>query len=186
MAAYLFCYIVSLRCVCHIAWRCTGELKSGPEGMREWRDKDASPTCPARSGSPPIRTRDSKRPTATAGVVCPCPWLVPDAGPPYCRGVEFQPGEARAVNDAVALIERGERATALAVNPADFTDRHQAPPIEWMIEHLRRHDASVDVAPLESIPERSIGDTLQTEACALGADLIVAAAFGHPKQWEKL
>jgi nucleotide-binding universal stress UspA family protein len=93
---------------------------------------------------------------------------------------------ARAVNDALALIERAQRTTVLAINPVDFIDRHQAPPIEWMVEHLRRHDACVDVVRLENIQAASIGDTLQAEACGLGADLIVAGAFGHPKLWEKL
>jgi nucleotide-binding universal stress UspA family protein len=93
---------------------------------------------------------------------------------------------ARAVNDALALIERAQRTTVLAINPRDFIDRYQAPPIEWIVEHLRRHNVCVDVVRLENIPATSIGDTLQTEACALGADLIVAGAFGHPKLWEKL
>jgi nucleotide-binding universal stress UspA family protein len=93
---------------------------------------------------------------------------------------------ARAVNDARALIERAERTTVLAVNPTDFIDRHGAQPIEWMVEHLRRHGACVDLLQLENIPTGSIGDALQTEARALGADLIVAGAFGYPKLWEKL
>jgi nucleotide-binding universal stress UspA family protein len=93
---------------------------------------------------------------------------------------------ARAVNDALPLIEKAECTTVLAVNPADFIDRHRAPPIEWMVEHLRRHDARVDVIRLENISTGSIGDALQTEAHALGADLIVAGAFGYPKLWEKL
>jgi nucleotide-binding universal stress UspA family protein len=93
---------------------------------------------------------------------------------------------ARAVNDALALIERADRTTVLAVNPADFIGRHGAPPIEWLVEHLRRHGAAADVVQLENIPAASIGDALQAEARALGADLVVAGAFGHPKVWEKL
>ena len=93
---------------------------------------------------------------------------------------------ARAVNDALALIERADRTTVLAVNPAEFIGRHNAPPIEWLVEHLRRHGAHADVVQLENIPAGSIGDALQAEARALGADLVVAGAFGHPKVWEKL
>jgi nucleotide-binding universal stress UspA family protein len=74
----------------------------------------------------------------------------------------------------------------LAVNPADFIGRHRAPPIEWLVEHLRRHGADADVVQLENIPAASIGDALLAEACALGGDLLVAGAFGHPKVWEKL
>jgi len=92
----------------------------------------------------------------------------------------------RAVNAALALIERADRTTVLAVNPADFIGRYNAPPIEWLVEHLRRHGAHADVVELEHIPARSIGDALQAEARALGGDLVVAGAFGHPKVWEKL
>jgi nucleotide-binding universal stress UspA family protein len=93
---------------------------------------------------------------------------------------------ARAVNDALALIERADRTTVLAINPADFIGRHRAPPIEWLVEHLRRHGADADVVQLQNIPAASIGDALLAEACALGGDLLVAGAFGHPKVWEKL
>ncbi len=93
---------------------------------------------------------------------------------------------ARAVNDALPLIERAERVTVLAVNPADFVDRYGALPPERMVEHLRRHGATAEGVWLKDIPARSIGDVLQTEAHKLGADLLVAGAFGHPKLWEKL
>jgi nucleotide-binding universal stress UspA family protein len=39
---------------------------------------------------------------------------------------------------------------------------------------------------LKDIPTHSIADVLQAEAHRLGADLLVAGAFGHPKLWEKL
>ena len=93
---------------------------------------------------------------------------------------------ARAVNDALALIERAERTTVVTVNPADFIGRHNAPTVDWMVEHLRRHSARVRMIRLENIPAGSIGDVLQTEARALGADLVVAGAFGHPRLREKL
>jgi nucleotide-binding universal stress UspA family protein len=93
---------------------------------------------------------------------------------------------ARAVNDALPLIERAERVTVLAVNPADFVDRYGALPPERMVEHLRRHGATVEGIWLKDIPTPSIGAVLQTEAHKLDADLLVAGAFGHPKLWEKL
>jgi nucleotide-binding universal stress UspA family protein len=93
---------------------------------------------------------------------------------------------ARAVNDALPLIERAEQTTVLAVNPADFIGRYGALPPEQMVEHLRRHSASVEGVWLKNIPAESIADALQAEAHKVGADLIVAGAFGHPKLWEKL
>ena len=93
---------------------------------------------------------------------------------------------ARSVNDALPLIERAERTTVLMLNPASFTQGHDAPPGEHIVEHLRRHGASVDVVRIENVPTGSIADRLQAETHALGADLIVAGAFGHPRLWEKM
>jgi nucleotide-binding universal stress UspA family protein len=39
---------------------------------------------------------------------------------------------------------------------------------------------------IEGVPHSAIADRLQSEAQALGADLIVAGAFGHPRLWEKM
>ena len=43
-----------------------------------------------------------------------------------------------------------------------------------------------DLVGLENIPAKSVADVLQAKAQELGADLIVAGAFGHPRLWEKL
>jgi len=93
---------------------------------------------------------------------------------------------ARAVNDALPLIERSERATVLAINPAAFIDRRGALPAENIVEHLRRHGATTELIQLEPISSGSIADALQAEARNLGADLLVAGAFGHARLWEKL
>jgi nucleotide-binding universal stress UspA family protein len=93
---------------------------------------------------------------------------------------------ARALNDAMPLIERAEQTTVLIVNAADVPARRGAPPLEAMLEHLGRHGASADAVLIENVPVGSIAETVQEKARALGADLIVAGAFGHPQLWEKL
>jgi nucleotide-binding universal stress UspA family protein len=92
----------------------------------------------------------------------------------------------RAVNDALPLIEVGEQVTVLAVNPSEFAKRYGALPPEKMVEHLKRHGAAVQGVWLNDIAPESIADAVQAEAHKVGADLIVAGAFGHPKLWEKL
>jgi nucleotide-binding universal stress UspA family protein len=92
----------------------------------------------------------------------------------------------RAVNDALPLIERAERVTVLAINPADFAEHYHALPPQQMVEHLRRHGAAVEGIWLNHVPISSIADTVLANAHKVGADLIVAGAFGHPKLWEKL
>jgi len=93
---------------------------------------------------------------------------------------------ARALNDALPLIERAERTTILMINPSDFIDGNQGPPGETLVEHLRRHGAAADAIRVENVPHGSIADKLQAEAHARGADLIIAGAFGHPRLWEKM
>jgi nucleotide-binding universal stress UspA family protein len=93
---------------------------------------------------------------------------------------------ARAVNDSLSLIERAERTTVLAVNPTDYVERYGALPPEEIVEHIRRHSASVEGIWLRDVQTDSIADVLQAEAHKVGADLVVSGAFGHPKLWEKL
>jgi nucleotide-binding universal stress UspA family protein len=93
---------------------------------------------------------------------------------------------ARSLNDALPLIERAEHTTIVMINASGFIDRHGAPPGEHMVEHLQRHGAVADAIRIENVPHGSIADRLQAEAQALGADLIVAGAFGHPRLWEKM
>jgi len=93
---------------------------------------------------------------------------------------------ARAVNDALPLIERAERTTVLMINPSGFIDRQDALPAERIVEHLRRHGAATDAVRFDDVAPGSIADALQAEARRCGADLLVAGAFGHPRLWEKV
>ena len=93
---------------------------------------------------------------------------------------------ARSLNDALPIIERADRTTIVMINPSDFIDTHEGPPGEQLAEHLTRHGATVDIKRIENIAHGAIADRLQAEARALGADLMVAGAFGHPRLWEKM
>jgi nucleotide-binding universal stress UspA family protein len=93
---------------------------------------------------------------------------------------------ARSLNDALPLIERADRVTILMINPSGFIGGHEGPPGEQMLEHLKRHGATVNTVRIEDVARDKIADRLQSEAHALGADLIVAGAFGHPRLWEKM
>ncbi len=93
---------------------------------------------------------------------------------------------ARSVNDALPLIERAEQTTVLLINSSGILRAHGGLPGERLAEHLRRHGASTDVVRIDDVAPDAVADRLQAEARALGADLIVAGAFGHPRLWEKL
>lgn len=86
---------------------------------------------------------------------------------------------ARALNDALPLLERSERTTVIAVNPEDFIGRHGSLPLPRLIGHLRRHGIAAHCVELAGVPAAAIADALQEQANIAGADLLVAGAHGH-------
>jgi nucleotide-binding universal stress UspA family protein len=93
---------------------------------------------------------------------------------------------ARAVSDSLPLIERATRTSILTVNPDAYIRKHGAPPAEQLVQHLRRHGATVEVVQIEDTTRSAIADRLQDKAREVGADLLVAGAFGHAQLREKL
>ncbi len=93
---------------------------------------------------------------------------------------------ARALNDALPLIEHAERITVLAINPTQYMERYRALAPQQIVEHIRRHNPSAEGVQLENVPRASIAEVVQSEARRFGADLVVAGAFGHPQLWEQV
>ncbi|HTV79050.1 MAG TPA: universal stress protein [Steroidobacteraceae bacterium] len=93
---------------------------------------------------------------------------------------------ARSLADALPIIECAERVTVLAINSEQFAKRYAALPPGNIVENLRRHGAEVDGISLDGVATAAISETLLTQARRVGADLIVAGAFGHPRLWEKM
>lgn len=92
----------------------------------------------------------------------------------------------RSLNDAIPLIQAAEQITIIVVNPADYLFRPGAPPIERLMEHLSLHGSNPQLVNLSGVATHAIAATLQSKAQELGADLLVAGAFGHPRVWERL
>jgi nucleotide-binding universal stress UspA family protein len=90
---------------------------------------------------------------------------------------------ARAVNDALPLLERAKMVTVLAINPRHGIGGHGDVPAADIALHLARHgvraEASHTVA--RDIPD---GEALLSYAADIGADLIVAGAYGHSRARE--
>jgi len=84
------------------------------------------------------------------------------------------------VNDALSLLERADKVTLLAINPEEFAKRYPLCRPQQMVEHLKRHGAAVEGRLAHDIQTDTIGHVVMTEAHKLGADLIVAGAFGQP------
>jgi nucleotide-binding universal stress UspA family protein len=86
---------------------------------------------------------------------------------------------ARALNDALPLLEHTENTTVIAVNSDHFVRLHNALPVTQLLEHLRRHGVSAQAIELSDVPAAEVPHVLQEKACAAGADMLVAGAHGH-------
>ena len=91
---------------------------------------------------------------------------------------------ARALSDAIPLIEKADRVVVLSAQP-DRPDVRAPSSIEPVLANLRCHSSVVESLVLQA-RHRDVADVLQAEALALGADLLVAGAYGHARLWEKM
>jgi nucleotide-binding universal stress UspA family protein len=91
---------------------------------------------------------------------------------------------ARALSDALPLIERAERTTVLLAEPYRFAHPDRLPP-RSVLEHISRHSDNASCQTLQTTGA-SIGDALQAAALNAGADLLVAGAHGRARLWEKM
>lgn len=86
---------------------------------------------------------------------------------------------ARALNDAMPLLELSESTTLITVNPGDSIEARGGLPVQRLLEHLRRHGVSAHLTELSDVPADAVAAALQEKARAAGADLLVAGAHGH-------
>lgn len=93
---------------------------------------------------------------------------------------------ARSLGDAIALLRGADQVTIITVNPEDYLARQGAPPLERLVDHLEIHGVRAEFVSLSGVPTGTIGDTLQSKALDLDADMLVAGAFGQPRLWERL
>jgi nucleotide-binding universal stress UspA family protein len=85
----------------------------------------------------------------------------------------------RAVHDALPFLVRARTSAVVTVNALDDESASARLPGAEIATVLARHGATVTTHSLEGVPRREIGETLLSQASDLGADLIVAGAYGH-------
>jgi len=91
---------------------------------------------------------------------------------------------ARAIRDAMPLLQEAQRVSLVAINPDRQGHMHpDANPAE-LVAHLARH--GIPAKPTEiSSDKKSVTDILLlVHAAELHADLLVMGAYGHPPLWE--
>lgn len=90
---------------------------------------------------------------------------------------------SRAVHDALPLLVAAELVTVLAINPKSGMLGHSGVPASDITAHLARHGVRAEASHTVAA-DISDGAALLSYAADLGADLIVAGAYGHSRMRE--
>jgi len=173
--------------------------RNGIEG--EWRLVEGNPSvtvalharyadlCVVGQRSPD-EPQDADAVTVTAVMTSGCPVLaVPFAGDFPAIGervlVAWNASReaARAVNDAMPLLTEAKQVTVLAINPQRGVGAHGDVPAADIALHLARHGLKAEAAHTVA-KDISDGQALLSYAADIGADLIVAGAYGHSRARE--
>ncbi len=85
---------------------------------------------------------------------------------------------ARAVHDALPVLERAKSAVVLVINP--HRGNHGAEPGADIALHLARHGVEVEAQHLE-VNDLSVADALLSRLADNGIDLLVMGAYGHSR-----
>ena len=88
---------------------------------------------------------------------------------------------ARALNDALPILERASQVTVLSVNPRPG-EAGELPGADISL-HLARHGVKAEAASTVA-DDIDVGNTLLSRAADLGADLIVMGCYGHSRMRE--
>ena len=90
---------------------------------------------------------------------------------------------ARAVNDAMPLLIGAKQVTVLAINPQRGVGGHGDVPAADIALHLARHGLKAEASHTVA-KDIADGEALLSYAADIGADLIVAGAYGHSRARE--
>jgi nucleotide-binding universal stress UspA family protein len=92
---------------------------------------------------------------------------------------------ARAVQDAMPLLQRAERVTVVRLNESKGETGANRIPGADVALLLARHAVKAEVAALDGVNDVPMGEMLISRAADLGADLVVMGAYGHSR-WQEL
>ncbi len=87
---------------------------------------------------------------------------------------------ARAVNDAMPILEKAHRVTVLAINPEGGLNGHGDVPAADISLHLARHGVKAEAAHVFA-DDVDVGNMLLSRAADASADMIVMGGYGHSR-----
>jgi len=89
---------------------------------------------------------------------------------------------ARALNDALPILERASQVTVLSINPRRGEDANDLPGADIAL-HLARHGVKAEAASTVA-DDIDVGNALLSRAADLGADLMVMGCYGDSRMRE--
>lgn len=87
---------------------------------------------------------------------------------------------ARAVNDALPVLERAQAVSVVTVNPEEGPFGHGEQPGADIALHLARHGIKVEVQRVES-RDVDVANTILSHIADRSSDLLVMGAYGHSR-----
>jgi len=87
---------------------------------------------------------------------------------------------ARALTDALPLLQRAKKVTILSANPEQTPSGHGEAPGSDIALYLARHGVRAEASRAVS-KEVDIGSLILSRAFDVGADMIVMGAYGHSR-----
>jgi nucleotide-binding universal stress UspA family protein len=87
---------------------------------------------------------------------------------------------ARAVNDALPLLERAQAVDLVTVNPGEAPFGHGEEPGADIALHLARYGIKVEVQRIET-RELDVANAILSHVADRGSDLLVMGAYGHSR-----
>jgi nucleotide-binding universal stress UspA family protein len=92
---------------------------------------------------------------------------------------------AKAVRDAIGLMQRAERVTAVLIDPVPSFEGHGPEPGSDLAVYLGRHGIEVEVLRLPR-EGRDVAEVLQRACVDLESDLLVMGGFGHSRLRQRI
>jgi len=113
------------------------------------------------------------------------PYIARDKSPGENVLVAWKPTReaARAIADALPLLEKARKVTVLTVNPERGVDAEPGMPTADIALHLTRHGVRVEAATTVA-NAIATGDVLLNYVSDTGADLLVMGGYGHSRARE--
>jgi nucleotide-binding universal stress UspA family protein len=87
---------------------------------------------------------------------------------------------ARAVSDALPILEKASSVTVMTVNPRERDNGHGEVPGADIAVYLARHGVKVEVQRIDA-RDIDVGNLLLSRVADDGADLLVMGAYGHSR-----